>query len=89
MSKAKNVDYSALLREMAAASIPLDLSVAELDVEPDVEIEQIFGPCDSMLFDLSDGRAGCMIDLLTINQNIETHPGARYRTAAILAGFKL
>ena len=43
---------------MAAVGIPVDLSVAALDVE----IEHGGGVHDTMVFDLRDGRAGYVID---------------------------
>jgi hypothetical protein len=61
---------AALLREMAAAGIPVDLSVAELDIQ----IEQVGGVCDSIFFDLDDGRCGCIIDLLIINRTSRPIP---------------
>lgn len=78
MHKANSSHTVAWLREFDAAGIPVDLSVAELNVE----IEQVGGGWDNLLFDLPDGRAGCIIDLLIINQtsrlirirNIELRP---------------
>jgi hypothetical protein len=78
MHKANNTQIAASLREMAAVGIPVDLSVAE----PDVEIRQVGAVQGSMVFDLPDGRAGCIIDLLIINQtskpisfrNVELRP---------------
>jgi len=49
---------------MAAVGIPVDLSLAE----PDVEIEQVGGIHDTRVFDLPDGRAGYVIDLIITNQ---------------------
>ncbi len=70
MSKAKVTNHSASLREMAAVGIPVDLSVAELKVE----IEQVGAVHDSMVFDLPDGRAGWIIDLLITNQTSRPIP---------------
>ena len=64
MQKTHNSRIAALLREMAALGVPVDVSV----VEPDVEIAQVGHPSDSMVFDLPDRRAGCSIDLQIINQ---------------------
>jgi hypothetical protein len=64
MSKAKRTNHSLFLREMAAMGVPLDRSVAGIDVET----EQVGGVTDSMVFDLDDGRCGWMIDLLITNQ---------------------
>ena len=44
--------------------VPLDRSVDGIDVE----IEQVGGVADSIVFDLDDGRCGWMIDLLITNQ---------------------
>jgi hypothetical protein len=70
MHKANRNHSAALLREMAAAGIPVDLSVAELDIQ----IELVGGVCDSTFFDLNDGRCGCIIDLLIINQTSRPIP---------------
>ena len=64
MRKANSTHLAASLREMDAVGIPVDLSVAELDVE----IEQVGGVHDTMVFDLRDGRAGYVIDLIITNQ---------------------
>jgi hypothetical protein len=64
MSKAKRDNHSLFLREMAEMGIPLDRSVAEIDVE----IEQVGRVTDSLVFDLADGRCGWQIGLLIINQ---------------------
>jgi hypothetical protein len=64
MQKANSTYLAASLREMAAAGIPVDLSVAELEVE----IEQVGGVHDTMVFDLQDGRAGYVIDTIITNQ---------------------
>jgi hypothetical protein len=64
MRKANSTHLAASLREMAAVGIPVDLSVAELDVE----IEQVGGIHDTMVFDLPNGRAGYVIDLIITNQ---------------------
>jgi hypothetical protein len=64
MRKANSTHLSALLREMAALGIPVDVSVAELDVE----IEQVGGIHHTKVFDLRDGRAGYVIDLIITNQ---------------------
>jgi hypothetical protein len=64
MSKRKRDNHSLLLREMAAMGVPLDRSVDGIDVE----IEQVGGVTDSIVFDLDDGRCGWMIDLLITNQ---------------------
>ena len=64
MSKAKRANHSLLLRDMAAMGVPLDRSVDGIDVE----IEQVGGVADSIVFDLDDGRCGWMIDLLITNQ---------------------
>jgi len=70
MSKARGSNLSASLREMAAVGIPVDLSVAELDVE----IKQVGGLHGNMVFDLPDRRAGCIIDLLIVNQTSRPIP---------------
>jgi hypothetical protein len=59
MSKANNTQIAASLREMAAVGIPVDLSVAEFQVE----IELVGEAHENIIFDLPDGRAGCIIDL--------------------------
>ncbi|MCU1299984.1 MAG: hypothetical protein JWQ87_268 [Candidatus Sulfotelmatobacter sp.] len=66
MNKANDVHRFALLRAMARVGVPVDLSVVER--ERNVEIEQIGGVHESLVFDLRDGRAGCIIDLSIINQ---------------------
>jgi hypothetical protein len=64
MRKANSADLAAWLQEMSAVGIPLDLSVAELDVE----IEQVGGAYENTIFDLPYGRAGYVIDLIITNQ---------------------
>jgi hypothetical protein len=64
MPKANSTHLAASLREMAEVGIPLDLSVAE----PDVEIEQVGGIYTTMVFDLPGGLAGYVIDLIITNQ---------------------
>jgi hypothetical protein len=64
MNKKKNTNHLGLIRDMAAVGVPVDISVVEVDVE----IEQIGGVNDSMIFDLPDGRTGCVIDLNIIDQ---------------------
>jgi hypothetical protein len=64
MRKANSTHLAASLREMDAVGIPVDLSVAEIDVE----IEQVGGVHDTMVFDLRDGRAGYVIDTIITNQ---------------------
>jgi hypothetical protein len=64
MRNANSDCLDAWLHEMSAAGIPLDLSVAELDVE----IEQVGGAYENTIFDLPCGRAGYMIDLIITNQ---------------------
>lgn len=85
MSKAKGADHSALLREMSAVGVPVDLSAAEAELvaKLDVEIEQVGGVHESMIFDLSDGRVGCLIDILIVNQ-MSSYPVSRYRGASVL-----
>ena len=77
MNRSKNTNLSLSLREMAASGIPLDLSVVEVDVA----IEQVGGVNDGMIFDLPDGRAGCLIWLRIINQTSKPLPcrGVRLR----------
>ena len=74
MRKTQGTKISASLREMAAAGIPVDFPVAELEVEIEVEIEQVGAVCDTMVFDLPDRRAGYMIDLVIINQTSRPIP---------------
>ena len=64
MNKIKSTNHSLLCREMAAQDIPLDLPEVQLDVE----IEQVGALIDNMIFDLTDGRCGWIIQLLIINQ---------------------
>ena len=64
MNRSKNRNLSLSLREMAASGIPVDLSVVELDVA----IEQVGAVNDSLIFDLPDGRSGCLISLRVMNQ---------------------
>jgi hypothetical protein len=70
MNKVKSTNHSLLLREMAAKGIPLDLPVFQLDVE----IVQVGGMTDTMIFDLTDGRCGWLIQLLIINQTSRPIP---------------
>jgi hypothetical protein len=57
-------NLAASLRDLAAVGSPVDLSVAEVDVE----VEQVGGMHDTMVFDLEDGRTGYVLDLLITNQ---------------------
>jgi hypothetical protein len=77
MNRSKNTNLSLSLREMAASGIPLDLSVVELGVA----LEQAGGVNDNIIFDLPDGRAGCLIWLRIINQASKPIPcrGVRLR----------
>jgi len=70
MRKTQGAKISESLREMAAVGIPVDRPVAELDVE----IEQVGAVCDTLVFDLPDGRAGYIADLLIINQTSRPIP---------------
>ena len=69
MNKAKS-NNSQWLQKMAAVRIPLDLSV----VERDVEIEQAGVVTESRIFDLTDGRTGCILDVLLLNQTSKPIP---------------
>jgi hypothetical protein len=64
MHEANSTHLAAWLQEMAAVGIPVDLSVAELDVE----IEQVGEAYHNTVFDLPYGRAGYVIDLIITNQ---------------------
>jgi hypothetical protein len=57
------------LRALAGSGSPVDISVADTEDEhADVEIEQVGGVHETMVFDLEDGRAGYILDLLITNQ---------------------
>jgi hypothetical protein len=57
------------LRELAECGSLVDVSVADTEDEhADVEIEQVGGVHETMVFDLEDGRAGYILDLLITNQ---------------------
>jgi hypothetical protein len=60
----KDQNLAASLRDLAAVGSPVDLSVAEVDLE----VEQVGGVHDTMVFDLEDGHAGYVLDLLITNQ---------------------
>jgi len=70
VQKTDNSRIAALLREMAAMGVHVDVSV----VEPDVEIVQVGSPSDSMVFDLPVGRAGCIIEICIVNQTSKPIP---------------
>ncbi|MDP9159844.1 MAG: hypothetical protein M3O09_06390 [Acidobacteriota bacterium] len=63
----------AALRELSAVGSPVDVSVAEDTGENQkVEIEQIGGPHESMIFELPDTRSGYILDLEIVNQTSKT-----------------
>ena len=73
MSKTQDsVKLGAVLRELAAVGCIVDLSVAEVLEENEVEIYQVGGVHDSMVFELPDGRAGYILDLEIVNQSSKT-----------------
>jgi hypothetical protein len=62
-----------LLEELAQSGSPVDLSVADADVQVEkVEIEQVGGIHDSRIFELQDGRWAFMVDLAVTNQTSRT-----------------
>ena len=57
------------LRALADSGSPVDISVADTEHGcADVEIEQVGGVHETMVFDLDDGRAAYIMDLLITNQ---------------------
>ncbi|GAC1439306.1 MAG: hypothetical protein NVSMB58_35920 [Terriglobales bacterium] len=66
-------NVGAALRELAALGSAVDLSVAE-DFEENrkVEIEQVGGAHEPMIFELPDTRSGYILDLEIVNQTSKT-----------------
>lgn len=65
------------LRGLAEAGCPIDLSVADMkDQHVDLEINQVGGVHDSMLFELPNGGSGYILDLEIINQTSKTIYGS-------------
>ena len=61
------------LRKLAEAGCPVDLSVADMeDHNADLEINQVGGVHESMLFELPNGGSGYILDLEIINQTSKT-----------------
>jgi len=66
---ASDASLKALLEELAGSGSPVDLSVADTEVENEkVEIEQTGGIIESELFLLEDGRVACMAHIAVTNQ---------------------
>jgi hypothetical protein len=63
-----SVKLGAALRELAAVGCIVDLSVAEVSEENEVEIHQVGGVHESTLFDLPNGGAGYIFEVEIINQ---------------------
>ncbi len=62
-----------LLEELAQSGSPVDLSVAETEVENEkVEIAQVGGMIESQLFELENGRVACMANIAVTNQTART-----------------
>ena len=70
MAKQKpSKNFSLLLRTLDQLGSPVDLSVAEEEVEKaKIEIAQAGSVYGSSLFDLEDGRAGCVFFVEIVNQ---------------------
>jgi hypothetical protein len=67
-SALKPAALRASLAELAQLGSPVDLSVAGIEAENEaVEIAQFGGVDDSKIFELQDGRAACMVDIVVIN----------------------
>jgi len=65
--------FRASLEELARLGSPVDLSVADMEVENEkVEIEQVGWVHGSRLFELQDGRVACMADIAVTNQTSRT-----------------
>ena len=70
MDKQQNTNLSALLRKLSERGCPVDLSVADEEVElPKVEIAQTGPVYGSTVFDLEDGRAGYIFGVDLINHS--------------------
>jgi hypothetical protein len=64
---------AALLRALAESGSPVDVPVADTEHEQaDVEIRQVGGVYDSMVFELPSGLTGCLMDLAFTNQTART-----------------
>ncbi len=64
------------LKELAEQGIPVDVSVADVDIEdkptPGLEIEQVGWEYQSRIFELSNGLTGYMLELDITNQTSRT-----------------
>jgi hypothetical protein len=70
---ASNARFKASLEELARSGSPVDLSVADMEVEnKKVEIEQLGGPCESQILELPTGCVAYMADLAVTNQTSRT-----------------
>jgi hypothetical protein len=68
-----SVKLAADLRELAAAGSTVDCSVARSsEKNAEVEISQVGGVCESMVFELPNGRTGYILDLEIVNQTSKT-----------------
>ena len=69
MTEERMMSLRASLEELNALGSPVDFSVADNDEENvKVEIEQVGGVHESMIFELGNGRVGYMVDLTITNQ---------------------
>ena len=70
---AEQARLRASLEESARFGSPVDLSVADTEVEDGkVQIEQVGWVHGSHLFELQDGRVACMVDIAVTNQTSRT-----------------
>lgn len=70
---AEQARLRASLEESARCGSPVDLSVADTEVEDGkVQIEQVGWVHGSHLFELQDGRVACMVDIAITNQTSRT-----------------
>ena len=82
-----NTNISILLRNLSRLGSPVDLSIAEEEVEEaNVQMAQVGSVYDACIFALGDGRTGCVFDVEIVNQTsrpiycseIELHMAGQY-----------
>ena len=67
MTEGRMMSLRESFEELAALGSPLDFSVVDVD-DVKLEIEQVGGVYNSMIFELGTGRAGYMLDVAITNQ---------------------
>ena len=68
MTEERMMSLRASLEELKTLGSPVDLSVAKVDEEnAKLEIEQVGGVHESMIFELGNGQVGYMLDVRITN----------------------